>query len=292
MKIGKFILLSLFIVILTNSCIKHREVRTMEQGTAELKKYLKKFKITQKPTLLGLYYIEQEKGSGEKIVAGDTVEVKYEGSLTDGTVFMSSEEAKRPYKFVVGKHDETDLSYTALSGIEQGVSLMNLNGKARLIIPYSLAYGDVQQGDLVPAYSPIVVDIEVVSLKKGRRPQRYDLSGFDIQQAPGDVIYRKIKENPEGTEIKKGSKLELEITGYLADNYVFFSTVVINKKINVTIGAGQLVEGVENVLKELRYGEKCSMEVPPKVGYGDRGYMPFIPPKATLYYDIEIMQEI
>jgi len=56
-----------------------------------------------------------------------------------------------------------DLS--TIPGWEEGISYMKKGGKARLIVPSSLAYGEEGLEDMIPPYSPVVYEIEVLEVK-------------------------------------------------------------------------------------------------------------------------------
>lgn len=66
---------------------------------------------------------------------GNTVKVHYKGSLTDGTVFDSSE-GKDPLFFVVGKGQ-------VIPGFENGVEGMTVGEQKILNIPCQEAYGEI-----------------------------------------------------------------------------------------------------------------------------------------------------
>lgn len=106
----------------------------------------------------GLYYIEQEAGTGEKAQAGDMVAVHYEGRLLDGTVFDSSHDRGEPIEFTLGRGQ-------VIPGWDEGISLMRTGGKARLVIPSHLAYGDRGAGQMIPPYATLVFDVELVDIR-------------------------------------------------------------------------------------------------------------------------------
>jgi FKBP-type peptidyl-prolyl cis-trans isomerase len=122
-----------------------------------LQKYLSDNKITVKPTPTGLYYIELKKGTGAKAAKGKTVKVQYEGKLMNGTIFDSSKKSGKPFEFVLGKNQ-------VIPGWDEGISKMNVGGKARLIIPSSLGYG-AQANQVIPAYSSLVFEVELLDVK-------------------------------------------------------------------------------------------------------------------------------
>ena len=123
----------------------------------DIKKYVKDNKIYVKPSLTGLYYIETSRGTGTKAVKGKTVSVNYTGKLLDGTVFDTSE-GKTPIEFVVGENK-------VIPGWEEGILLMCVSGKAKLIIPSDLAYGATGAGQVILPYTPLLFDVELVSVK-------------------------------------------------------------------------------------------------------------------------------
>lgn len=123
----------------------------------DIKKYVKDNNIVTKPTLTGLYYIETKRGTGAKVEKGKSVTVAYTGKLLDGTVFDSSE-GKTPIEFVVGENK-------VIPGWEEGMLLMRVGGKAKMIIPSSLAYGANGAGDAILPYTPLMFEVEVVSMK-------------------------------------------------------------------------------------------------------------------------------
>jgi FKBP-type peptidyl-prolyl cis-trans isomerase FkpA len=120
--------------------------------------FLREMNITVQPLESGLYYIEKEKGDGPKVTPGSTVFVHYEGRLLDGTVFDSSYQRGEPLDFVVGTGQ-------VIPGWDEGISRMHVGGKAMLVIPSHLGYGDRGAGGLIPPFSTLVFDVEVVDME-------------------------------------------------------------------------------------------------------------------------------
>jgi FKBP-type peptidyl-prolyl cis-trans isomerase len=135
---------------------KKADAKKAEAGL--LQKYLKDHKITAKPTASGIYYIETAKGTGPKVKAGSKVSVHYTGTLLDGKKFDSSRDhGGKTFDFEVGKGN-------VISGWDEGLQLMNKGGKATLIIPSKMGYGEQEMGN-IPAFSTLVFEIEVVDVK-------------------------------------------------------------------------------------------------------------------------------
>lgn len=124
-----------------------------------IQQYIKDNKITAKPTASGLYYIEKVAGKGAKAKAGNKVKVHYTGKLLNGKVFDSSLERKpvTPFEFTIGQGQ-------VIPGWDQGISMMSAGGKATLVIPSKLGYGAQGAGNDIPAHSPLVFDVELISI--------------------------------------------------------------------------------------------------------------------------------
>jgi peptidylprolyl isomerase len=121
---------------------------------AKIREYVSVNNITVKPTASGLYYIEQVKGTGAKAKSGDKVKVWYTGKLFDGTVFDASSNRNQAFEFTLGEG-------RVIKGWDEGIAMMNAGGKATLIIPSNLAYGDRGSGQRIPPYSPLVFEVEL-----------------------------------------------------------------------------------------------------------------------------------
>lgn len=109
-------------------------------------------------TASGLRYINVENGSGEQAVAGKTVRVHYTGYLMDGKIFDSSIERDEPIEFPLGQH-------MVIPGWEEGIALMKVGDKKRLIIPSELAYGANGAGGVIPPNATLIFDVELVQVK-------------------------------------------------------------------------------------------------------------------------------
>lgn len=122
-------------------------------------KYVTDNNITVKPSLTGLYYLEKNAGNGESVDTGNTVTINYCIYNINEVLVESSYEAGVPLSFIYGNNE-------MIPGIEEAVGKMKVGGKSRIIVPSSLGFGDVAINKNLPAYSTLIIDLELVDLKK------------------------------------------------------------------------------------------------------------------------------
>lgn len=106
-------------------------------------------------TASGLQYEVLVEGNGKKPKATDTVRCHYEGRLIDGTVFDSSYKRNQPADFGLNQ---------VIAGWTEGVQLMGEGAKYRFYIPYLLAYGEGGAGDMIPPFSTLIFDVELIKV--------------------------------------------------------------------------------------------------------------------------------
>jgi len=128
-----------------------------QKEKSEIREYLQKKNLSGTPTASGLYYIETKTGTGPKAMPGNTVKVHYTGTLLDGTKFDSSYDRSEPFEFELGAGQ-------VIKGWDEGIAMMRLGSKGILIIPYDLGYGERGSGALLPGYSTMVFEVELVEI--------------------------------------------------------------------------------------------------------------------------------
>lgn len=106
-------------------------------------------------TASGLVYKDLKKGTGPSPTAADTVTVNYRGTLTNGKEFDSSYKRNEPATF-------------PLTGVikcwTEGVQMMKVGGKARLVCPADIAYGPASPSPDIPPNSTLVFEIELLKI--------------------------------------------------------------------------------------------------------------------------------
>jgi len=109
----------------------------------------------------GLIFIEMAPGSGASPVATDTVKVNYHGTLRDGTVFDSSRDRGTPATFPLNR---------VIPCWTEAVQKMKVGGKAKIVCPSSIAYGDRGAPPKIKPGAPLVFEVELLSIEKPAAP--------------------------------------------------------------------------------------------------------------------------
>ncbi len=108
-------------------------------------------------TASGLIITTIKAGTGPSPKATDKVKVHYQGTLVDGTVFDSSVQRKEPATF-------------QLNGVipcwTEGVQLMKVGGKSKLVCPSNLAYGDRGAPPRIRPGATLVFEVELLEIVK------------------------------------------------------------------------------------------------------------------------------
>ena len=104
----------------------------------------------------GLQYRVLTEGNGPVATDSSEVEVHYEGSLIDGTVFDSSYKRGKPATF---RPDQV------IKGWREALTLMPEGSVWNLYIPSELGYGERGQGRNIPGNATLVFKVEVLKVK-------------------------------------------------------------------------------------------------------------------------------
>ncbi len=110
-----------------------------------------------KQTGTGLRYVIFKKTDGVMPKPGMEARTQYKISLLDGTeVYQTASDEVDIFEI-----DKSDME----SGIHEGIKLMHVGEKAKLVFPSHLAHGLVGDFKKIPPLSPLVVDIELIGIE-------------------------------------------------------------------------------------------------------------------------------
>ena len=105
----------------------------------------------------GLVYLSLKDGTGASPKASDKVKVHYRGTLTNGTEFDSSYKRGQPIEFPLGN---------VVKCWTEGVQKMKVGGKAKLVCPPEIAYGERGAGGVIPPNATLVFEVELLDIGK------------------------------------------------------------------------------------------------------------------------------
>ncbi|MBL7714240.1 MAG: FKBP-type peptidyl-prolyl cis-trans isomerase [Bdellovibrionales bacterium] len=100
-----------------------------------------------------------KEGNGPSAREGDTLVVNYRMILTsNGKVIDSSFDRGQPFKFTLGDGQ-------VIRGWDRGLAGIRKGEKRKIFIPYRMAYGSKGAGGMIPPYSDLISEVELVEIE-------------------------------------------------------------------------------------------------------------------------------
>jgi peptidylprolyl isomerase/FKBP-type peptidyl-prolyl cis-trans isomerase FkpA len=93
-----------------------------------------------------------------------------------------------------------------------------------------------------------------------------------------------------GASAEPGKELVVHYVGRLADGTQFDNSRARDEPLDFPLGAGHMIAGWEQGLPGMKVGGKRRLTIPPELAYGDKGLGGIIPPRATLVFEVELLQ--
>ncbi len=238
-------------------------------------------------TASGLEYIEIEAGTGPRARPGDQVAVHYTGTLEDGTEFDSSAGGE-PIEFVLGQGN-------VIQGWDEGIALMNVGGKAQLIIPPDLGYGAQGFGP-IPGDATLYFDVELVSAEPiptvpppptAEPPTFVDPDDYTVTDS-GLQYY--LLEEGDGDMPETGEVASVHFTGWIQDGQRFAQSQE-GLPIDFIVGEEEILPGWDEMVVLMQVGDVVQFVLPPELALGEEGAPNgVIPPNATLVFEMELVE--
>ena len=233
----------------------------------------------------GLQYVMVEEGSGVSPETGSIVSVHYTGTLEDGTKFDSSYDRGEPIQFPLG-------TGRVIPGWDEGIGLLKEGGKAKLIIPSDLAYGEQGAGGgAIPPNATLIFDVELVSVLPPPPPPPEaptEVDAADYTETDSGLKYYDFEEG-SGESPQTGQQVQVHYTGWLEDGTMFDSSLSRGQPFVFPIGMGRVIPGWDEGVATMKVGGKRQLVIPADLGYGERGAGGVIPPGATLIFEVELL---
>jgi peptidylprolyl isomerase len=235
------------------------------------------------------------------------VKVNLTVMLLDGTKIFSTADRGEPFEYQYGQNFDTQ-------GLEEGVGMLKKGGKARLIVPHQIAYGAEARGQTIPAYSTIVYEVELLSM---RSKEAYDAELAELEaQREAETEARKVMEKTDrekyladngitvaptasglyyvetekgsGKKAMPGNVVHVHYTGTLLDGTEFDSSVG-KDPLSFPLGQGRVIKGWDEGIGMMNEGGKALLVIPSEIAYGARDNGA-IPAYSTLVFEVELVK--
>jgi FKBP-type peptidyl-prolyl cis-trans isomerase len=286
-----------------------------EENT-KLQSYLTAKGIKATPSATGVYYVEEVPGSGRLIANGDMVKMEFGVYTIDENKVFSTKDRGQPMTFEFGKPFDT-------KGFDEGIALMHKGGKAKIIVPSVMAFGergrkDMSGNEIIPPYSTIIYEVEVLDIQtkaqhdkevatkdaqskaeakaaEAKEPiliQKYLKDKAITAKPTASGMYYVEKVKGKGPKAMAGKKVSVHYTGRLMDGTVFDSSLDKKpvKPYEFTLGKSEVIPGWDEGIALMNEGGKAVLIIPSKLAYGPSGSGPVIKPFSPLVFDVELVK--
>jgi len=232
----------------------------------------------------GLQYVIEDGGTDVLPEAGDVVQVHYTGKLADGTVFDSSYDRNQPIAFPLGKG-------FVIPGWDEGISLLNVGGKAKLIVPPELAYGENGVMGVIPPNATLYFEVELIDILPGSPEAPAEVAAEDYITTESGLKYYDFEEG-DGVTPEPGQMVSVHYTGWLEDGTKFDSSLDWGNPFVFPVGMEYVIPGWDEGVSTMKVGGKRQLVIPAELAYGEEGAGEVIPPDATLIFEVELLEVV
>jgi FKBP-type peptidyl-prolyl cis-trans isomerase len=122
----------------------------------QINDFIERYNWKTEKTPTGLRFLRYAEGKGIQPRVGNQVKIKFKVSLINGMECYNSDN-DGPKKFVIGRSNE-------INGLEEGLLMMRVGDKAKLIIPSHLAFGLPGDMEKIPMRATVIYDVELLSV--------------------------------------------------------------------------------------------------------------------------------
>lgn len=290
MKIIKSIFLIGLVVFLA-SCLKDEYQAKLSDNESEIQNYINTKGLKVQKSSEGMYYSITSGGQSTKAQIGDLIEYYYKLTVLNGGVIDSSATAKGQVRSLI---------YGGFSGsiYNLPLSYMSPGDKGIFLLPSNLAYGG-NSTDLYGAYACFRVDAQMVKILTQAQlleRMKVDNKMTDAVATTSGLLWKKLKENPNGKKIDFGYGGVLSYIGKFGFNYnhydktsasIVYNGIFDQGSSTFFFNAGSFIKGFEEALLLMKEGERIQVIIPYSIAYGTAGNSN-IPGYCPLYFEIEV----
>jgi FKBP-type peptidyl-prolyl cis-trans isomerase FkpA len=115
-------------------------------------------------------------------------------------------------------------------------------------------------------------------------PRPFNKEGAMTQLLKEDLVIGK------GAGAESGNDVVVHYVGWLKDGKQFDSSRARRDPLDFALGAGDVIKGWDQGIEGMKVGGKRRLTIPAELAYGDQGCGGVIPPKATLVFEVEMLE--
>ena len=279
--------------------IERMKEQLIEASRRELAAYIEKENIKEMPLESGVYIIPVEKGKGRCPVKGEKVELDFAAYLLNGQLVGSTYDMDEKFTFVLGDN-------FVIPGWEVILPKMHLGERVKAIVPYDMAYGEHQVGN-VPAYSNMVYDIKLLKITTKEeliKQAEEDMKALKAKSEQALLDYIKANDmtnytnsglvfaktvTTSGAKVEEGQTARIKFDAYYLDGTPLGSSDQLGGSYELKYGEHSVLLGLEEAVGILRVGEKGRFVLPYNLAYGENPYGS-IPAYSNLVFDVELLE--
>lgn len=240
-----------------------------------------------KVTPTGLKYEVLTAGeAGTAPAPGDTVEVHYVGTLTNGKKFDSSRDRGRPFSFEVGMGK-------VIAGWDEMLPLMTVGSKVKATIPPQLGYGSQGAGADIPPDSTLIFEIELLKVTKGE-PLPVFTKGepAKVKTTASGLKWEELAAGT-GAAPTADQAVSLKWALWTTGGKLLVCSRTLGGPLTGPVSKLQLGPVKIKFLQEapllLAPGGRYRFEVPPALGWGDKALGDLLPANSTTIWELQLV---
>jgi peptidylprolyl isomerase len=228
----------------------------------------------------GLQYLEETAGQGALPKKGELITMHYIATLPDGTELFNTYTQGEPVTTMWGDGQ-------LLPGWEEGIGLMKVGTKSKMVLPPALAFGE-QGNRTVPPNSQVILEVEL--LKSEAPPVPAEVTANQLTSTESGLHYSDLTVG-DGQEAVKNSAVTTSYSLWVktGSGYTFVDSSDFTAPVDFVIGRMDAVfPGWNEGASGMKVGGKRLLVIPPELGLGaqENG---LIPANSTLVMEIELL---
>ncbi|MGB3625538.1 MAG: FKBP-type peptidyl-prolyl cis-trans isomerase, partial [Henriciella sp.] len=235
------------------------------------------------------YVVEEGPEDGASPSLGDTVQVFYDGRLTDGTQFDGNFGTGRPAIFGLTQ---------VIPGWTQGLQLMSEGDEYIFFIPSELGYGQTPRpGGVIKPGDDLVFRVQLMEIFEPKPADDaawnaytpWDSANEDVQSTESGLEYVVLEQGDQSRQSPEPSDTVVVLyEGRFSESGEVFDSAY-QRGEPIMFPANGVIPGWQEALTMMKPGARWLVHIPSELAYGEKGYAGAIPPNTDLDFEVELI---